>query len=94
MTSSTLHERLGGVFAIAAVIDHFSDAVVQTRSSVRNHRIPLSASGTRIISAGCQGSNSCGPCGCATLPVGPSSLQPRNQGALPSVWKKRIATLR
>ena len=24
-----LYERLGGVFAIAAVIDHFSDAVVQ-----------------------------------------------------------------
>ena len=25
----SLYERLGGVFAIAAVIDHFSDAVVQ-----------------------------------------------------------------
>ena len=29
MTESSLYERLGGVFAIAAVIDHFSDAVVQ-----------------------------------------------------------------
>jgi hemoglobin len=29
MPDSTLYERLGGVFAIAAVIDHFSDAVVQ-----------------------------------------------------------------
>jgi len=29
MTESTLYERLGGVFAIAAVVDHFSDAVVQ-----------------------------------------------------------------
>ena len=28
MTEKTLYERLGGVFAIAAVIDHFSDAVV------------------------------------------------------------------
>ena len=28
-TEKTLYERLGGVFAIAAVIDHFSDAVVQ-----------------------------------------------------------------
>ncbi len=26
---SSLYERLGGVFAIAAVVDHFSDAVVQ-----------------------------------------------------------------
>jgi hemoglobin len=29
MTELSLYERLGGVFAIAAVIDHFSDAVVQ-----------------------------------------------------------------
>lgn len=25
----SLYERLGGVFAIAAVVDHFSDAVVK-----------------------------------------------------------------
>jgi hemoglobin len=29
MTEKNLYERLGGVFAIAAVVDHFSDAVVQ-----------------------------------------------------------------
>jgi hemoglobin len=29
MTDQTLYERLGGVFAIAAVVDHFSDAVVK-----------------------------------------------------------------
>jgi hemoglobin len=29
MNESSLYERLGGVFAIAAVIDHFSDAIVQ-----------------------------------------------------------------
>ena len=29
MTDQSLYERLGGVFAIAAVIDHFSDAVVK-----------------------------------------------------------------
>jgi hemoglobin len=28
MTEKTLYDRLGGVFAIAAVVDHFSDAVV------------------------------------------------------------------
>ena len=28
MTEASLYERLGGAFAIAAVIDHFSDAVV------------------------------------------------------------------
>jgi hemoglobin len=29
MSEPSLYERLGGAFAIAAVIDHFSDAVVQ-----------------------------------------------------------------
>ena len=29
MTEQTLYDRLGGVFAIAAVVDHFSDAVVR-----------------------------------------------------------------
>ena len=29
MTESSLYERLGGAFAIAAVVDHFSEAVVQ-----------------------------------------------------------------
>jgi len=28
-TAASLYERLGGVFAIAAVVDHFSDALVQ-----------------------------------------------------------------
>lgn len=29
MAENTLYERLGGVFAIAAVIDHFSDALIK-----------------------------------------------------------------
>ncbi len=29
MTESSLYERLGGAFAISAVVDHFSDAVVR-----------------------------------------------------------------
>ena len=32
MPDKSLYERLGGVFAIAAVIDHFSDAVVRNRT--------------------------------------------------------------
>ena len=28
MTESSLYERLGGAFAIAAAVDHFSDAIV------------------------------------------------------------------
>ena len=30
-TDKSLYERLGGVFAIAAVVDHFSDAVVKNQ---------------------------------------------------------------
>lgn len=33
MAEQSLYERLGGVFSIAAVIDHFSDAVVKNRVS-------------------------------------------------------------
>jgi hemoglobin len=29
MPEATLYERLGGAFSIAAVVDHFSDAVVK-----------------------------------------------------------------
>ena len=29
MGDKTLYERLGGVFAIAAVVDHFSDAIIE-----------------------------------------------------------------
>jgi hemoglobin len=29
MTEASLYERLGGVFALAAVIDHFSDALIK-----------------------------------------------------------------
>lgn len=29
MSDKTLYDRLGGVFAIAAVVDHFSDAIVK-----------------------------------------------------------------
>ena len=36
----TLYERLGGVFSIAAVVDHFSDAVVENRIAGQGSRNP------------------------------------------------------
>jgi hemoglobin len=33
MNEKSLYERLGGVFAIAAVVDHFSDAVVRNQTA-------------------------------------------------------------
>ena len=42
MAESSLYERLGGVFAIAAVIDHFSDAVVANHvAGQRSHNPDL-----------------------------------------------------
>ena len=29
MSDASLYDRLGGVFAIAAVVDHFSDAIIE-----------------------------------------------------------------
>jgi hemoglobin len=29
VSESSLYDRLGGVFAVAAVVDHFSDAIVR-----------------------------------------------------------------
>ena len=40
MPEPTLYERLGGVFAIAAVIDHFSEAVVQNPIAGKTSKNP------------------------------------------------------
>ena len=40
MSDQSLYERLGGVFAIAAVIDHFSDAVVNNEVAGRGSDNP------------------------------------------------------
>jgi hemoglobin len=36
MAEPSLYERLGGVYAIAAVVDHFSDQLVQKRTIAEN----------------------------------------------------------
>jgi hemoglobin len=40
MVEKSLYERLGGVFAIAAVVDHFSDAVVKNAVAGRGSDNP------------------------------------------------------
>jgi hypothetical protein len=40
MTESSLYERLGGAFAIAAVVDHFSDALVHNPIDGQNSENP------------------------------------------------------
>ncbi len=55
MAEPSLYERLGGVFAIASVIDHFSDAVVQNPWSAKDRRTLSFVSGTPTSWTGCQG---------------------------------------
>jgi hemoglobin len=43
----TLYERLGGVYAIAAVVDHFSDALVENPIVERPPRTLRDGNGTR-----------------------------------------------
>jgi hemoglobin len=40
MTEKSLYERLGGVFAIAAVVDHFSNAVVENPIAGKTSKNP------------------------------------------------------
>jgi hypothetical protein len=91
MTESSLYERLGGAFAIAAVVDHFSDARAQPdrrpelgepRSAGMAHQQSRQTSRPQIHAH---------PVGFATLLVDPSNMQARNQAVLPSAWKKPIA---
>jgi hypothetical protein len=91
MTESSLYERLGGAFAIAAVVDHFSDAIVHNPIVGQNSENPDLRNGTPTIWADFRALNSCAPWGCATLPVDPSNMQARNQAVLRSAWKKPIA---
>jgi hemoglobin len=39
MSEASLYERLGGVYAIAAVVDHFSDQLVELHTIESNSRI-------------------------------------------------------
>jgi hypothetical protein len=55
MAEPSLYERLGGVFAIAAVVDHFSDAVVENPSSAKHRRIRSFMNGIPTSWTGCRG---------------------------------------
>src|SRR4249919_3910395 len=58
MPEKSLYERLGGVFAIAAVVDHFSDAVVKNPIVGQQSKNPQ-LKGTPRTWDGCPASSSC-----------------------------------
>ena len=79
MAEATLYERLGGVFAIAAVIAHSAMRSSRTPRSGKHRRTPSSVSGTPNSWTGCRDSSSCGRCGSATSPVDRSRSAPRSR---------------
>src|SRR5215212_11819020 len=60
----SLYERLGGIFAIAAVVDHFSDAVVKNPVAGQDSKNPqLREWHTKNLERLCPASSSSGSCG-------------------------------
>jgi hemoglobin len=81
----SLYERLGGVFAIAAVVDHFSDAVVKNPIVGQN-----CGNGTPRIWEGCPASSLCGRCGSVTFRVGRTSSRPPSPGRRRSALRRPL----
>jgi hypothetical protein len=88
----SLYDRLGGVFAIAAVVDHFSDAVVKNPIVGQKSKNHSCRNGIPRIWEDCRASSSCGRCGSAAYPVDPSSSRPPSPARLRSALKRRIGT--
>ena len=76
MPEKSLYDRLGGVFAIAAVVDHFSDAVVKNPIVGQKSKNPTCANGTPKTWEDCPASSSCGRYGSVMFRVGRSSSRP------------------
>jgi hypothetical protein len=90
-SEKSLYERLGGVFAIAAVVDHFSDAVVKNpvvgqKSRNRQLREWHTKNLKRL-----PGSSSCARYGSATFRVGPSSSRPPSPARRHSALRRPTA---
>ena len=94
MTERSLYERLGGAFAIAAVVDHFSDAIVQNPIVGQQSENPQLREWHTNNLGRLPASSSCARCGSAPWPAAPSNMQLRNQAARLWAWKKLIANSR
>jgi hypothetical protein len=73
----SLYDRLGGVFAIAAVVDHFSDAVVKNPIVGQKSKNPQLRGWHTNNLKRLPASSSCARCGFATFRVGRSSSAPQ-----------------
>jgi hemoglobin len=88
MPEKSLYERLGGVFAIAAVVDHFSDAVVKNPIVGQKSKNPQLREWHTKNLGRLPGLKFMRTLWVATFRVGPSSSQP------PSLARRRSALRR
>jgi hemoglobin len=68
MPEPTLYERLGGVYAISAVVDYFSDQLLE-RDTIEGENQYIRTGTRRRPHIGCGVSSSFGPCGSARSPA-------------------------
>ena len=92
MAEPSLYERLGGAFAIAAVIDHFSDAVVRNPIAGQESDDPELREWSTHHLDRLPGLKFMRTLWYATSPVDLRSTEPRNPAALLSAWRRLIAS--
>jgi hemoglobin len=92
MTEASLYERLGGAFAIAAVVDYFSDAVVRNpKVGEGSENAQLKEWSTDDLGRlpGLKFMRTLWVCDIAG---GPRSTRPRSRAVLNWAWRRPTAT--
>ena len=91
MPEASLYERLGGAFAIAAVVDHFSEAIVQNPIVGQTSENPLLREWHTNNLGRLRASSSCAPVGVQRR-GGPQQYAATKPGSTPLVWKRPTAS--
>ena len=90
MTEASLYERLGGSFAIAAVVDHFSDAVVRNPITGQGSKDPKLDEWSTDDLGRLPGLKFMRTLWVCDIAGGPRATQPRNRAVLISAWRRPI----
>ena len=92
MTESSLYERLGGAFAIAAVVDHFSDAIICNPIVGQTSENPALREWHTNNLARLPGLKFMRTLWVCTSPAGRRATRRPEPAALISAWRRPIAT--
>ena len=91
MTESSLYERLGGAFAIAAVVNHFSDAIVKNPIVGQTSENPALREWHTNNLERLPGLKFMRTLWVCEVAGGPRSMQPTEPGKTNVAWKKPTA---